>query len=75
MAELRCFVICRVTYPDGHVETRKVTLAEISAGPSTPSYHSVIDYLRDNLGDEIKIEIIDTLYFKTIEDYTNYLKN
>ncbi|MFA9370991.1 MAG: hypothetical protein ACERIH_04720 [Labilibaculum antarcticum] len=73
MSEVYSLVECKVTYSDGTSEMRRPTYSQISADLASVDHLSVIKYLRDNLTNVQSIEVIDTLYFKTKQDYENYL--
>ena len=75
MTEVYCIVECLVTYNDGKSEIRRPTYSEISAGFASVDKISVINYLRENMKNVRTIEVLDTLYFKTKDDYEKYLKN
>ena len=73
MSGVYTIVECLITYNDGTSEIRRPTFAEISVGFAMVDKISVINYLRDNLRDVRRIEVLDTLYFKSKADYEKYL--
>ena len=74
MTAVYTIVECLVTYKNGSSEIRRPTFSEISVGLASVDHVSVINYLRDNLSDVRKIEVLDTLYFRSKEVYDNYMK-
>lgn len=74
MSAVYTIVECLVTYENGTSEIRRPTYSEIAVGLASVDHVSVINYLRGNLKNVRRIEVLDTLYFKTQADYDNYLK-
>ena len=74
MGEIYTIVECLVTYNDGTSEIRRPTYSEIAVGLATVDHISVINYLNENSKNVRRIEVLDTLYFKSKNDYNNYLK-
>lgn len=74
MTEVFTIVECLVTYENGTSEIRRPTFHEISVGLASVNHVSVINYLRSNLKDIRRIEVLDTLYFRSKQDYDDYLK-
>ena len=74
MATIYSIVKCEITYNDGTTEIRRPTYSEVSVGLAIVDKVSVIDYLRENLENVKRIKVLDTLYFKSEEDYLEYLK-
>ena len=73
MAEVYCILECRVTFNDGRTEIHRPTYKEISVVPALVDKFTVINYLKETLKDVINIEVIDTLFFRTEQDYKNYI--
>lgn len=74
MGEVYTIVECLVTYNDGTSEIRRPTYSEIAVGFATVDHVSVINYLHETSKNVRRIEVLDTLYFKSKNDYDNYLK-
>jgi hypothetical protein len=74
MSTVYTIVECLVTYENGTSEIRRPTYAEIAVGLASVDHVSVINYLREHLQHVRRIEVLDTLYFRTQSDYENYLK-
>jgi hypothetical protein len=74
MSAVFTIVECLVTYENGTSEIRRPTYSEIAVGLASVDHVSVINYLRDNLKNVRRIEVLDTLYFKNQSDYDKYLK-
>ncbi|MBJ7429257.1 MAG: hypothetical protein JHD28_09935 [Bacteroidia bacterium] len=73
MNEVYTIVECLVTYENGTSEIRRPTFADVSVGLAQVNHVSVINYLRENLQNVRRIEVLDTLYFRSREDYENYM--
>lgn len=75
MTEVFAIVECLVTYEDGTSEIRRPSFHEVTAGFASVDKVSVVNYLRSNLNSVRRIEVLDTLYFKSKNDYENYLNS
>lgn len=73
--EIYCIVECKVTYNNGTTQIHRPSYSELSVGLANVDKISVIDYLRNNLKNVSKIEVIDTYYFKRKDDYLKYLSS
>ncbi len=74
MGAVFTIVECLVTYENGTSEIRRPTYSEIAVGLATVNHVSVINYLKENLENVRRIEVLDTLYFKSQADYEKYLE-
>lgn len=75
MTEVYAIVECKVTYKDGSTEFRRPSFAEVSAGLASVDKVSVVNYLRENLMNVERIEVIDTLYFRNKVELEKYLNS
>jgi len=75
MTELYVIVECKVTYKDGSTEFRRPSFAEVSVGLASVDKVSVVNYLRENLTNVERIEVIDTLYFRDKLEYEKYMNS
>lgn len=73
MSEVYAIVECLVTYEDGTSEIRRPTFSEVSVGLAQVNHVSVVNYLRENLQNVRRIEVLDTLYFRSKDDYNKYI--
>lgn len=75
MTEVYAIVECKVTYKDGSTEYRRPSFAEVSVGLASVDKVSVVNYLRENLINIERIEVIDTLYFRSKVEFEKYLNS
>ena len=75
MKQVFAIVECKVTYKDGSTEYRRPTFAEVSAGFASVDKVSVVNYLRANLTNVERIEVLDTLYFRNKAEFEKYLNS
>jgi len=75
MTEIYAIIECKVTYNDGSTEIRRPTFSELSVSLASVDKISVLNYLKENLTNVGKIEVIDTLYFRNKAEYNKYLNS
>ncbi len=75
MTEIFAIVECKVTFNDGTSEIRRPTFTDASVGIASVDKVSVVNYLRDNLSNVQRIEVIDTLYFRNKVEFEKYLNS
>ncbi len=75
MSTVFAIVECSVNYENGTSEILRPTYKEISARFASIDHISVINYLKEKYQNIRRVEILDTLYFRSESDYNNYLKS
>lgn len=75
MTEVYAIVECKVTYKDGSTEIRRPSFTELSTGLASVDKVSAVNYLRENLTNVARIEVIDTLYFRNKMEFEKYLNS
>lgn len=74
MTAVFSLVICEIIYNDGRVETEYITYKEYSVLLASVDTFSVVDHLKSIKQNVSDILVKEVLYFKTQQDYDNYIE-
>ncbi len=70
-----CIFECKITFIDGKEKMYFPTYKEVSDTLAIADSFSIKGYLQEKYPDAKLIEVIDVHYFRTQQDYEDYLKS